>query len=93
MIGFIQVRERGATPGMAKRAFNNHSKTAWFDAAIFDHLENMPETFTEEFRQEGGFAKRRGHGVAFCSISLGRPARTRYRAGRDDHSWSAEVHQ
>jgi len=63
MIGFIEVKERGVTPGVLKRVFNRLSKAAWFDAAIFDHEQHGQAPFTEEFRIAAGFPKRRGQGM------------------------------
>lgn len=63
MISFIEVRERGATPGQTKRVFNRVSKSAWFDAALFDHNEHADDPFTEAGRLAGGFPKRRGQNL------------------------------
>ena len=86
MIGLIEVRERGATPGLTKRVFSKHSKTAWFKAALFDHEEHSQDPFTEEFRKAGGFPARRGQNLspsskAFNRSYYGRKLRSKTRGG------------
>lgn len=59
----IEVKERGATPGLAKRAFNNVVKDAWLDAAKEHHKEHTAERFTEQHAREAGYTRRKGEGM------------------------------
>lgn len=63
-ITFIELKERGATPGLTKRVLAASTKKAGFDAAIFDNENHATEPFTESFRQAGGFPKRRGQNLS-----------------------------
>jgi len=87
MIGYIQVRERGATPGIAKREFNNLSKAAWFDAAANHHRDNTRKRFTEAHARAAGYVKRKGEGLdrnskAFRRSYYGRKLRSEKGGGK-----------
>lgn len=86
MISHIQIRERGATPGLTRKVFNAASKSSWFEAGLFDHLEHSQEPFTDEFRQEAGFPARRGQRLpvgspGFRASYYGRKLRSRFGGG------------
>jgi len=86
MIGAITVRERGPAPGLTKRVFARQSKSAWFSAGLFDHVEYSKTPFSEEFRQAAGFPARRGQNLprgskGFNRSYYGRKLRSRFGGG------------
>lgn len=60
MIGLIQIRERGATPGILKREFNRVSKTAWLDSAAEHHTDTTHKRFTPEHARKANYTRRKG---------------------------------
>lgn len=77
MIGFIKVRERGATPRGIKRKHKEWSKEAWEAAGRYFHENLRDKRFTVEHGRKAGYAKRKGEelgttGKAFWQSYTGR---------------------
>lgn len=68
----ITVRDRGPIGRGMKRAFNNASKVAWYDTALFFHTELRDRRFDKAHQQAAGFAKRKGEGLARVSKAFRR---------------------
>lgn len=59
----IRVRDRGNTPRGMKRAFNNASKQAWYDTAVYFHRHLRDKRFTPEHARKAGYSARKGQNL------------------------------
>jgi len=59
MIGKIQIRERGPTPGLLKRGFNKMKEKCFHTAMTFWHKELLQKHFTQSGAIEYGYTPRK----------------------------------
>lgn len=63
----IAVKDRGPIGRGLKKAYNEASKKAWYDSALFFHTDLRERRFDPAHQRAAGFAKRKGEGMVFGS--------------------------